>query len=81
MTERVQTGDGRAGGRRSEVRLQASKLLILRRGRGDTVSASTEDYSNLAFWYCCCSGNDTNPAIFIKKYIDKKIIEKTPLRK
>jgi hypothetical protein len=55
--------------------------LILRRGRGDTVSASTEDYSNLAFWYCCCSGNDTNPAIFIKKYIDKKIIEKTPLRK
>jgi len=63
------TGDGKAGGRRSEVRLQASKLLILRRGGGDTVSASTEDYSNLAVWCCCCSGIDTNPTIFIKKKI------------
>lgn len=41
-------------------------------GGGDTVSASTEDYSNLAFWYCCCSGNDTNPTIFIKKISIRK---------
>ena len=35
MTERVQTGDGRAGGGRARLGFkQASKLLILRRGRG-----------------------------------------------